>query len=233
MQCGVEVTSNDPALLSYLAKHPEKSSWFIRADGETYYLVSPNFQGLANAADVWQAADDLLFVLNGIMKLKFKYAQLIRGSTVAYFDPNGQVIRASVSKDVQLRLNVSAGEPSFQSADARNPSSMAVWMKAQNDPLVEEALQHYTNEHNWFNLYKVYELIKKETCRAEEKRTKDRGTLEKWTKGRKLDFEESANRGRHSSLGYQPRPGVTITYMSLQEADDFIIDLLLLWLQAK
>src|SRR5205823_12238312 len=70
--------------------------------------------------------------------------------------------------------------------------------------------------------------------RLENTRKMKRGTFDKlWTGGRWLDFEESANKERHSSLGYQPRQGVTIVYMSLDEAAQFVSDLFFQWLRSE
>jgi hypothetical protein len=229
-QCGIEITSNDPALLSYLAKHPEKSSWFVIEVKEVYYLIAPDFQGLATSEEVRQAANDLIFILNGIMKLKFKHAHLIRGTTVGYFDNGGQLIRAAVSKDIATRFHLSGGEPFFQDADAKIPSSMDIWMKARNDALVEEALQHYANEHNWFNLYKVFEIIEHNV---------DKSTFGKWTQSKADDFTYSANNARasghtarHSSTKFQ-KASAKRTPMPLAQAHEFITDLLLQWLCTK
>lgn len=158
-QYAIEVTSNDPALLSYLSTRSEKSSWSVTEVEGTYYLISLAFQRLVTSEEIRQVADDLLFVLNGIMKLKFKHAHLIRGTKVAYFDNNGQLVSVAVAKTVTFRAHISVGESYFQSMDVSSLSSMDIWLKAQNDALVDEALRHYANEHNWFNLYKVFELI--------------------------------------------------------------------------
>ena len=125
-RCGIELTSNDPALLSFLVKYPANPSWVVIEVKGTYYLISPSFQGLTAPHEVWQAADNLLFVLNGIMKLKFKYANLVRGSTVAYFDESGQLVSATVSKNIVGRANISAGEPFFQNAEAQNPGILDI-----------------------------------------------------------------------------------------------------------
>jgi hypothetical protein len=199
-RCGIELTSNDPALLSFLVKYPASPSWDVIEVEEKHYLISPNFQSLTSPQEVWQAADNLLFVLNGIMKLKFKSAILGRGSTVAYFDENDQLIRATGSRDISTRLSLSGGEPYYQVADAQHPSSIDIWLKAQNSSVVLEALQHYSNQLNWFNLYKVYEVIKKDTTRLERNQTISRGTFDKLAGGRRFDFEESANKERHHHL---------------------------------
>jgi len=232
-RCGIDLTSNDPVLLSFLVKYPANSSWTVIEVKGTHYLISPNFQGLATPQAVWQAADNLLFVLNGIMKLKFKSASLVRGTTVAYFDENDQLISATVSRIVPASVSLSAGEIYFQNADAQQPSILDIWRKAQNNDIIEETLQHYSNEHNWFNLYKVFETIRRDTYRLQDQGLLSKDTFDTWTKGRKLDFDESANRERHSSFVYNPKQGVKIAYMSLSEADEFISELFSLWLQSK
>jgi hypothetical protein len=232
-QWGIELTSNDTALLSFLVQYRKEPSWSVVEFGGKYYLLSSSFQGLTSPDEVRQKADNLLFPLNGIMILKFKYAHLDKAGNVIYLDDNGQLIQTTKSINMSGRINVSAGVTYYQSTDAQQLSSMDIWLKAQSNPTVWEALQHYANPHNWFNLYKVYEVIKKDTTRLERNRTISRGTFDKLAGGRRFDFEESANKERHSSLGYHPKPGITITYMSLQEAEEFVRGLLLLWLQSK
>jgi len=231
-QWGIELTSNDLALLSFLAQYRKEPSWSVVEVGAKYYLLSTSFQGLTSPEEIRQKADNLLFPLNGIMILKFKSAHLDKVGNVIYLDDNGQLIHTTTSKDVPMRVNVSAGVTYYQSIDTQQLSSMDIWLKAQSNPTVWEALQHYANPHNWFNLYKVYEVIKKDTTRLERNRTISRGTFDKLAGGKRFDFEESANKERHSSLGYHPKPGITITYMSLQEAEEFVSCLLLLWLQS-
>ncbi len=230
---GIELTSNDPALLSFLVQYRKEPSWSVVEVGGKYYLLSSSFQGLTSPEEVRQKADDLLFPLNGIMILKFKSVHLDKAGNIIYLDDHNQIIRTTTSRSIPARVSISAGETFYQSTDTQQLSSMDIWLKAQSNPTVWEALQHYANPHNWFNLYKVYEVIKKDTTRLERNRTISRGTFDKLAGGRRFDFEESANKERHSSLGYHPKPGITITYMSLQEAEEFVSGLLLLWLQSK
>jgi hypothetical protein len=181
------------------------------------------------------------------MKLKFKYATLVRGSAVVYFDENGQIIRAAVTKSAVGRVNVSAGETFYQITDAKQLSCMDIWLKAQNNPLVEEALQHYTNPHTWFNLLKVFEIIADDSGKSENNGRFPKGTFDKWTQGRdfgktppgrSFDFLQSAHSyywsglsARHSSVESQRRAGVNP--MSLQEAIEYLTDLLIECLQTN
>lgn len=229
----VRITSNDSALLSFLVKYRKDPSWnFVEFEG-SYYLLSSSFQRLTLPEEVSQRADTLLFLLNGILKLKFTSAHLGKVGDVVLLDDHGNIICTTVSRSISARVSLSAGEMFYQSTDAQQLSSIDIWLKAQNNPTIEEALQHYANPHNWFNLYKVYEVIKKETIRLETNKVISIGTFDNLAGGRRFDFEESANRERHSSLGYHPKPGRTIIYMSLQEAEEFVRSLLFLWLESK
>jgi hypothetical protein len=228
-RCGIELTSNDPAFLSFLVKYPAPTSWSVIEVEGKHYLISPSFQSLTAPQGVWQAADNLLFVLNGIMKLKFKSASLLRGSTVAYFDENDQIISATSTRVIPGSVSLSAGESYYQDTDAQQPSIINIWHTAQNNDAVLEALQHYSNQLNWFNLYKVYEVIEHDVG------TK---TLDTWTKGRNDDFTYSANNAhasgfaaRHSTVKFSPSSKRKA--MSLQEGAEFISALLSQWLQTK
>jgi hypothetical protein len=226
-KCGIELTSNDPALLSFLVRYPANPSWSVIEVESKHYLISPNFQGLTSPQEIWQAADNLLFVLNGIMKLKFKSVSLERGSTVAYFDENNQIISRTGTRSIPMRVSLSAGESYYQDADAQQTSVIDIWQKAQNNDAVLEALQHYSNQLNWFNLYKVYEVIEHDVGKI---------TLDTWSKGRNEDFTYSANNAhasgfaaRHSSVKFSPSSKRKA--MSLQEGAEFISALLSQWLQ--
>ena len=235
-QWGVDLTSNDPALLSFLAKYRKEPSWSVVQIGGRYYLLSSSFQGLTSPEEVRQMADSLLFLLNGIMILKFKYAHLEKAGDVVYLDDNGQIIRTTTSKSVPIRVHVSAGESYYQSTDVQQLSSMDIWLKAQNSPLVEEALQHYANPHTWFNLVKVFEIIANDAGKSENSGKLSKGTFDKWTQGRdfgknppgrSFDFLQTAHSyhwsglsARHSSVESRRRAGVNP--MSLQEAIEYI-----------
>ena len=72
-RCGIELTSNDPELLSFLVKYLTNSSWSVIEVENKHFLISPNFQGL-NSHHRKYGMQPIIFssVLNGIMKLKFK-----------------------------------------------------------------------------------------------------------------------------------------------------------------
>ena len=196
-----------------------------------YYLLSSEFTSLTDARDVRTRAIAMLPFLNALVKLKIStLAPPLEIDDVFRLDAEGRMIweiatATATFSSLESRLQKAAGQPL---------NFTAIWLPAQKHQAVDEVLHYLANETNWFNLYKAYEVIKKETRRLENSQKMKRGTFDNvWTGGRWLDFEESANKERHSSLVYQPRQGVTIVYMSLDEAAQFVSALFFQWLQTK
>jgi hypothetical protein len=123
-QWGIELTSNDPALLSFLVQYRKEPSWSVVEIEGKFYLLSSSFQGISNPEEVRQKADNLLFPLNGIMILKFRSAHLDKAGNVIYLDAQGQIIRTTTSRSISARVSLSAGESYYQYADTQQLSSM-------------------------------------------------------------------------------------------------------------
>src|SRR6266700_8397111 len=195
-----------------------------------YFLLSSEFDSLTEAWHVRIRAIAMLPFLNALVKLKISaFAPPLEIDDVFRLDTEGRMIWETatvtwVTSSLENKLQQVAGQPL---------NFTEIWLLAQKRPEVNEVLNYLANETNWFNVYKAYEIIKKETYRLENSRTIRGGTFDGWTGGRKLDFEESANKERHSSFVYQPRPGVTIVYMSLDEAAQFVTDLFFKWSRTK
>jgi hypothetical protein len=249
-QWHVELTWMRPELLSFLSttlqeplctvKAGDTDSYYINPGAEPrlaarktsgYFLLSSEFDSLIEHGQVRNRAMEMLPFLNALVKLKISAdAPPIEIDDVFHLDAEGRMIWEGAN----VTWTLSSLESNLQKVAGQPLNFTGTWLLAQKHSEVYEVLQHAANETNWFNLYKAYEVIKKETRRLENTRKMKRGTFDKlWTGGRWLDFEESANKERHSSLGYQPRLGVTIVYMSLEEAAQFVSDLFFQWLQTK
>ncbi len=250
-QWHVELTCKRPKLLAYLSTTLQEPLCTVIAGGTDFYfininpgslatlhprkasgyfLLSSEFDLLTDARGVHSRAKAMLPFLNALVKLKIGvYTTPIDIDDVFRPDAQGRMIQELMTATWTLNIL----ESKLQNAPGQPLNFTEIWFLMQKHPEVDEVLNHLANETNWFNLYKAYEIIKKETYRLERSRTIRRGTFDGWTGGRKLDFEESANKERHSSLGYQPRPGVTIVYMSLDEAAQFVTDLFFTWSRTK
>jgi hypothetical protein len=207
---------------SHAALSPRKTSG--------YFLLSSEFDSLTDAGEVHSRAKTMLPFLNALVKLTIgEYTTPIDIDDVFRPDTQGRMIREIMT----ATWTVNTLESKLQNAPGQPLNFTEIWHLMQKHPEVDEVINYLANETNWFNLYKAYEIIKKETHRLESSRTIRGSTFNGWTSGRKLDFEESANKERHSSFGYHPKPGVTIVYMSLDEAAEFVTKLFFQWSQTK
>ena len=103
------------------------------------------------------------------------------------------------------------------------------WMKlAEEDEIVKNVFRLITEfEPNWINLYKVYEIVKKDAGKKK---------IEQWTKNKISQFTHTAN--SQSAIGDDARHGVDRSDppkepMSISEAEALIRNLLQKWLQWK
>lgn len=259
LQWHVELTCKDAILLDFLTTSlHEPSSTVIEKNSERFYVIELDGQHLYRSSDLpearmnkhyyWLSADfeqhtsaqDVLMyaqqqapLLNSI--LRFKYG--IRISFLNVEDVYRVDEQDRLVKETRLFSPVTGRRVTSQSLletiNAQQPNIAGLWHMAHKYPEVEEVMQHFANQWNWFNLYKAYEVIMKETRRLEEDRKINKSTFDRWTGGRSLDFEQSAHKERHSSRGYHPKRNVKIVYMSLNEATEFVTRLFFQWLQTK
>jgi hypothetical protein len=254
----VELTCNDRVPLSFLATHlqetvslgeqlcsvlekecgyvqhsarPELIAPISSESRSTYYLLSSEFTLQNDAYAVFDRANNkLLPLLNALTALFLDpHVCLIKAGQVYLPDQYGRLIQKTAILQLtggELQLYESV----LHVANARHAEIMKVWLAMKKDRAVEDAMLYYTNQMNWFNLYKVYEVIEHDVRRD---------ILNKWTQGRAEDFTYSANNARvsgydarHSSAKY-PKASSKRSSMSLQEAFVFVTDLLLRWLQTK
>jgi hypothetical protein len=244
----VELTSNYPGLLSSLVKSKQEASYtLIERDGG-YYLSFFDSDDPMLTEKAIQSADVLLANINAMLTLPpFKVANAIkRTNRIITIDANGSAIGKNALY-IAGRFGLS---PDFTAIDFSNFIEMEV--KASRLSRVKQALWYYAAGLNWFNLYDVYETIRKD---LEE--VTGSGIPEQWTtnaqfRNRLDDFTESANNAfiseyaaRHtfansyeiecisSNLIKLKESGKEIMPMSLSEAGAFIENLLVHWLKYR
>jgi hypothetical protein len=232
----VQVRSSDPQLLSYLiASLQDTSIRIIEEDGQ-YYLVSSNFefyQSLTQFQGLSACADRIIARLNSLLKLQFQvHSGIFKINPALYVDDIG-LLHLVIMDTIQLTDEVKgySGDNYFQDASRIHPDLIPRWLEEGTDRAVDDALRYYANETNWFNLYKVYEVIKND---AEIKGV----TLKLLTKNNTERFKYSANNAnasgdaaRHSLAEFPNK--AKLTPLSLGEAENYIDKLLTEWLEAK
>jgi hypothetical protein len=164
-----------------------------------YYLLSSEFDSLREDGQVCTRAIAMLPLLNALVKLKISaFAPPLEIDDVFRLDAAGRMIWVAANvtwthSSLESKLQKVAGQPL---------NFTEIWHLSQKYPEVNEALHQLANETNWFNLYKVYEIIELDVGKK---------TLDTWTHGENDDFTYSANNAyasqyaaRHSSVNYRP-----------------------------
>jgi hypothetical protein len=244
-QWHVELTCKRPELLTYLSTTLQEpcctvvagntDCYYINPGSQPalaarktsgYYLLSSEFDSLTNVSEVHSRAMVMVPFLNAVVKLRIgAYWTPIEIDDVFRPDTRGRMIWEIAT----VTATFSSLESKLQKAAGQPLNFAAIWLLTQKHPEVEDALRHLANETNWFNLYKVYEIIAHEVGEK---------TLDTWSHRRIEDFTYSANNAhasgytaRHSSVKFKPSPKrqpLTIT-----EGADLIADLFLQWLRNK
>ncbi len=249
----VQVTSDDPQLLSYLLTSLQESPHRVIEEDKHYYLVSPTFDAFENLSaypELSARADKLIARLNALLKLQFQtYSNIVKTNPTLYMDESG-LLHLVVMETIGIitdEVRGYTGDNFFQhtAQSQAQLDFLSQWIEEGNSSLVDEALQYFSLPRNWHNLEKIFEIIAKDMGKKEDNRALPPGTFDKWTQGRafgkqppgrSFDFLQTAHSyhwsgldARHSSVGSQKRTGVTP--MSLQDAVEYITDLLVKWLQ--
>jgi hypothetical protein len=246
-QWHVELTCKEPKLLAFLSSVFQEPSCTViaretdfytsNADSEPelaeektsgYFLLSTDFESCTKVIEVLQRAENILPLLNGILKLKYVgYLTAVQLGGVYRLDIAGRMIK---KPGLVVTLTRYPKQKTLQSANTRPPTLVDLWQVAWNNREVAEAMHHFANQRSWFNLYKVYEVIEHDI---------GKDTLVEWTHDRIHDFIYSANNAhasgynaRHFS-GKYPKPSAKRTPMTLNDATYFIAALLSRWIQTK
>lgn len=145
-------------------------------------MLSPSFKTLRTDEKVREGVNGLLFILNGIIKLKYKMPGLTRDLTtspsqvrtgiVSKKDDQGQVVKTK-SRVIPVRVHLTVGEEFLLAADRQSPTGVEMWYIARANAPFANALYYYANanQDDRTNLNNVVEQIKN---------TFRKGQFEKW-----------------------------------------------------
>lgn len=194
------------------------------ADGH-YYLKSSSLDGLTDGWEVLDRGNDLLARVNGALKAYLMGYKPVTANNVVPVHANGSrgVVVLVPTGHFEMRgirpvIEVSGGTPVDETAEIRG------WLECSNqDDDLADALRFLSRDPDWFDLYKVYEVISK-TFRSKDEMLdslcndpSDRTALRT-----KVDlFSNSAQDYRHSRRsGSSP-----VCPMKLDEAHKLLIEL--------
>jgi len=220
--------------LSNLLDSSEEFS--LITENSKYYLTSSHWESLTNPSDVLSEATKLLEYISAVAKIYFPGFERLKPDYICEVDEEGKrhnrvellVVTMAVLDSFSIKLEGGQDIIPILGFDS--------WRKlAEEDKIVKDVFRQFREfDHNWINLYKIYEIVKKDAAGEINKKI-DR--IEQWiTKDKIKQFKHTANSRR--AIGDDARHGVyekdpPKEPMSLSEADALIRNLLKQWLQWK
>jgi len=224
----LEVKKSDFDNLSNLLRSSDEFS--LMAENGEYYLTSSRWESLTNVSDVYLEATKPLQDISAFAMISFPGFPRLKPDTICEVDEEGKrhnwvalSATINVGSSCSVSIKLEGGQDIIRNLEFES------WMKlAEEDETVKNVFRQITDfDHNWINLFKVYEIVNKDAGKKK---------IEQWTKDKISQFTHTAN--SQSAIGDDARHGVDKHAppkepMSLYEADALIMTLLQKWLQWK
>jgi hypothetical protein len=221
------VNKSDVDNLSNLLDSSEEFS--LITENNKYYLTSSHWESLTNTSEVLSEATKLLEYISAVAKIYFPGFPRLKPDKICEVDEEGKrhnrvelLVRIMPLGSVSLKLEGGQDVIPILEFDS--------WRKlAEEDEIVKDVFRQFREfDHNWINLYKIYEIVEKNAGKKK---------IEQWITKKKISlFTRTANSQR--AIGDDARHGVDDNDppkepMSLSEAQALIRNLLKQWLQWK
>ena len=221
------VNKSDVDNLSNLLASSDEFS--LITENNKYYLTSSHWESLTNTSDVLSEATKLLEYISAVAMISFPGFPRLESDKIYEVDEEGKR-----HNRVELLVKILPLQDSFSIQLEGGQDIIPIlefdsWRKlAEEDEIVKDVFRQFREfDHNWINLYKIYEIVKKDAGKKK---------IEQWTKNKISQFTHTAN--SQSAIGDDARHGVDRNDppkepMSLSEAQALIRNLLKQWLQWK
>jgi len=134
------------------------TGWQILKEGDSNYLVSDILDALSDAKEIKSKADQLLDTSNGVANVIHVNHVPVRSGNVYLINSAGTYDIAIIFDTIKSRSRVSEVILSLNGV-AQKTYSQQLLDLAELDAAVRDAL-HFFNENTWWNLYKVYEIVR-------------------------------------------------------------------------
>ncbi|MCW6053199.1 hypothetical protein K4039_24800 [Lyngbya sp. CCAP 1446/10] len=229
----LDVKKSDFDNLSNLLRSSDELS--LITENSKYYLTSSRWESLTKPEDVHSTATKVLQPISAVAMIHFTDFPLLKPDHIYQVDEEGKrqgfvmgSATINVGSSCSFSIQLEGGQDIIPKLEFES------WRKlAEEDEIVKNVFRQFRDfEHNWINLYKVYEIVKKD---AGEKNKIDR--IKQWIDKDKIrQFTHTAN--SQSAIGDDARHGVDRNDppkepMSLSEAQALIRNLVKQWLQWK
>lgn len=202
-----------------------------------YYLAHSSFELMNSSEQVYKWGQDNLENISGLAMVYFPGFPILKPDVTGFceIDETGKQIcehnlkaYCNIVDPIRLLINVEIqGKGQYLPFEYHAKDWLLL---AQEDEKVKKVIHFLTSyEHNFINLYKIYEIIQDEVG---SKITKDG-----WVIKKKVDnFTRTVN--HPDVIGYEARHGISKLEppknpMSLSEAKNLIIDIAKKWLDWK
>jgi hypothetical protein len=202
---------------------------------EEYFLRGNDLEVYEEAHDVLIYAESLLPIINGVLKVRDPASELVKSGGLSRHHEDGRrEVFAFFSGIGRVRTTAATATLTGGVASTPLPGTTIAsrFEIARRCPEVNLALRFFAAPPDWFNLYKVGEIIKHDMGTVKE--IVDKG----WCTKSDFDhFTASANnyhatglQARHARLDWGPMKKPA---MKLEEAQNFIQGLLEHWVRTK
>lgn len=205
----------------------------VSKEDDNYYLESSAFTPLSDAESVRNQASELVQRINGAASIHLGSFEAVWLDDVVRVDDDGsRHHHMTLTSKVRVISSASITTPKGTVGTSRPTTGIDTWLSvAEQNQRVARALRIFGNrEHNWDNLYKVYEAVEDDVGR---KKIVDEG----WASDKKISrFTSTANNvravgdeARHGHEKFDP-PKKPIP---LSEARHLVKGILQGWLRSK
>ena len=224
----LEVKKSDFDNLSNLL--PSSDEFSLITENSKHYLTSSHWESLTNTSDVYWEATQLLQDISAVAMIHFTDFPRLKPDIICEVDEEGKRQRW-VAGSATITLPPASFSIQLEGGQDIIPKlEFESWRKlAEEDEIVKNVFRQFSDfEHNWINLYKIYEIVEKNAGKKK---------IEQWIiKDKIRQFKHTAN--SQSAIGDDARHGVDHNDppkepMSKSEAEALIRNLLKQWLQWK
>lgn len=162
------VLKGDSDDLSALAKSFCETELAISSVGDRYELTSSKFESLGDAIAIRDLARELVDLVNGGSRLQLGMTTMIQVGPVYWRGENGELSATAFVEPLECHVRV--GNRSFISTDIEgnvtehHPGDpIKKWIEcAKKDSAVADALEFLSLGTDWYNLYKLLEIVQQD-----------------------------------------------------------------------
>ncbi|MGD1712346.1 hypothetical protein [Dapis sp. BLCC M172] len=210
----------------------------IEEDGR-YYLVHSSFELMNSLEQVYKWGQDNLENISGLAMLYFSGFPVLQPDVVCEIDETGKQTcehnlkaHCNIVDPIRLLIDVEIqGKGQYLPFEYHVQDLLLLTKEDEQVKKVIHLLTSY--EHDFINLYKIYDIIKDEVGGKKSKKIEGWVTREKFSVS---DFTQTAN--HPDAIGYEARHGSNKQQppknpMSLSEAQNFIFNVIKKWLDWK